>query len=159
MALEVSQDPTNDSYADQQEGTSENTFGVDNETGSIGNSGNTSSSSTPVSSRHSSSSGPIATSMPLHKKNKRRRTSNNEEPSQYQLQLLTCLKSVAEQSSPAPSQIDDEYENFGKSVAQQIRKLPTALARATAKKHIQDVLFNIECSSAQELQPIYHDLG
>ena len=50
----------------------------------------------------------------------------------YQSKLLGCLEALQKSATEGPRQQDanDEYDYFGKSVAEQIRKLPTAFALA-----------------------------
>ncbi|XP_046847021.1 uncharacterized protein LOC124440653 [Xenia sp. Carnegie-2017] len=66
-----------------------------------------------------------------------------EDMSPYQTKLIGYLETLHKKQVKEPES-QDEYNFFGKSVAEQIRKLPTPYARAKAKKEIQDVLFKLE---------------
>ena len=94
-------------------------------------------------SQTSVAASPNTPAKPNLMKSKKRKV---EEMSPYQSKLIGCLEALQNNSSEEPMRQhnNDEYDYFGKSVAEQIRKLPTAFARARAKKEIQDILFHIE---------------
>ena len=62
-----------------------------------------------------------------------------------QSKLIGCLEALQKTGSKKPQEqeIHDEYHYFGKSMAEQIRKLPTAFLRSKAKTEIQEILFNL----------------
>ena len=79
---------------------------------------------------------------------KKRKLDNPMSP--YQEKLIGYLETFKNRASKdSEDHVEDEYTFFGKSVAEQIRKLPTSYARARAKKEIQDVLFRLEFPDSQ----------